>query len=104
MKIFTIFLSSPGDCNDERNAVHQLANRLNVDPLVKVIGHIEVIAWDWGAGVPLDALRSPQSSVNKHLATPEACDIFVGIFRCRFGTPLLTTILGMLQSLLLKRY
>lgn len=36
----------------------------------------------------MDALRSPQGSVNEHLPTPETCDLFVGIFRCRLGTPL----------------
>ncbi|KAB0667424.1 hypothetical protein F6V25_01605 [Oryzomonas japonica] len=88
MKLFKIFLSSPGDCNDERNAVHQLVARLNADPLVEALTHIEVVAWDWGAGVPLDALHSPQGSVNEHMPTPEVCDLFIGIFRCRFGTPL----------------
>jgi hypothetical protein len=88
MKLLKIFLSSPGDCNAERNAIHQLVTRLNADPLVAVFAHLEVVAWDWGAGVPFDALCSPQGSVNEHLPTPEFCDLFVGIFRHRFGTPL----------------
>lgn len=90
MQIVSIFLSSPGDCKSERNAAHELVERLNADPLIAARAHIEVIAWDWGAGVPLDALRSPQDSVNEHLPVPEVCDVFVGIFRTRFGTPLPT--------------
>lgn len=90
MSTFRIFLSSPGDCSDERDAVQETALRLNADPLVSSFVHIEMVAWDWGAGVPLEALASPQESVNKHLALPEDCDAFVGIFRCKLGTPLPT--------------
>lgn len=88
MPIFRIFLSSPGDCAEERAVVHDVALRLNTDPLVASFTKIEVAAWDWGAGVPLEALCSPQESVNNHLALPEDCDLFVGVFRCKLGTPL----------------
>lgn len=88
MRTVRIFLSSPGDCNNERTAVHELVSSLNSDPLVSVHSCLRVVAWDWEPGVPLDALKSPQASVNEYLSTPEACDLFIGIFRCRFGTPL----------------
>lgn len=87
---YRIFLSSPGDCTDERAATHEIVARLNADSLVASFAHVDVIAWDWGAGVPLEALASPQSSVNEHLILPEDCDLFLGIFRCKFGTPLPT--------------
>lgn len=86
-----LFLSSPGDCHAERAATHGVATRLNADPVIASFARVEVVAWDWAAGVPLDALASPQVSVNKRLPVPEDCDVFVGIFRCRFGTPLPTT-------------
>ncbi len=88
MTAYRIFLSSPGDCASERNLVHEVVGRLNADPLVSTVVRLEVVAWDWGAGVPLAALSSPQSSVNRHLPTPDDCDLFLGIFNCRFGTPL----------------
>jgi hypothetical protein len=88
MMPYRIFLSSPGDCIDERNAVHDVVARVNADPLVSAFTRLEVVAWDWGAGVPLEALSSPQTSVNRHLPTPDDCDLFLGIFNCRFGTPL----------------
>lgn len=90
MSTFRIFLSSPGDCAEERDAVHEIASRLNADPLVSSFIRVEVVAWDWGTGVPLEALASPQESVNRHLALPEDCDVFVGIFRCRLGSALPT--------------
>lgn len=89
MTPYRIFLSSPGDCAEERNAVHAVVARMNADPFVSAFTRMEVIAWDWGAGVPLDALSSPQRSVNKYLPTPDDCDLFLGIFNCRLGTPLL---------------
>lgn len=88
MSTFRIFLSSPGDCAEERDVVHEIASRLNVDPLVSSFTRIEIAAWDWGAGVPLEALCSPQESVNRHLALPEDCDLVIGIFRCKLGTHL----------------
>lgn len=88
MEILRVFLSSPGDCNSERTAVHNLVARLNADPLVSVHTHFEVVAWDWAGGIPLDALHSPQVSVNARLPAPELCHVFIGIFRCRFGSPL----------------
>lgn len=86
--LFRIFLSSPGDCTEERAAVHEIALKLNSDPIVNSFAQVDVVAWDWGVGVPLEALASPQVSVNNHLALPEDCDLFVGIFRCKFGTRL----------------
>ncbi|MDZ4202825.1 MAG: hypothetical protein U1C96_11855 [Gallionella sp.] len=91
MQSFRIFLSSPGDCADERSACHEVASRLNSDPLVSSFTRIEVVAWDWGTGIPLEALASPQESVNIHLELPEDCEVFVGIFCCRLGTPLPTS-------------
>ncbi len=88
MTQYRIFLSSPGDCVEERNTVHDVVARVNADPLVSVFTRLEVVAWDWGAGVPLEVLSSPQTSVNRHLPTPDDCDLFLGIFNCRFGTPL----------------
>lgn len=88
MSPFRLFLSSPGDCAEERQAVHEVAARLNADPFVNAFTRIEVVAWDQGHGIPLELLASPQASVNKHLPAPEACDVFIGIFHCRLGTPL----------------
>lgn len=88
MRPFLLFLSSPGDCADERQAVHDVAARLNADPLVRSFTHVEVVAWDQGHGIPLELLASPQTSVDSHLPAPESCDVFIGIFKCRLGTPL----------------
>ena len=87
MNKLRLFLSSPGDCVNERNAVHRVVKKLNTD-FAPSQAQIEVVAWDMGHGVPLEALASPQMSLNKHMPTPENCEIFVGIFKWRFGSPL----------------
>ena len=88
MMPYRIFLSSPGDCVEERSAVHVVVARLNADPLVSGFAHLEVMAWDLGAGVPLEALSSPQMSGSRQRPTPDDCDLFLGIINWRFGTPL----------------
>lgn len=85
-----IFLSSPGDCTAERAIVHEITSHLNIDPLVSSFARVKVVAWDWGAGIPLEALATPQESVNRHLALPEDCEVFIGIFQCKIGTALPT--------------
>lgn len=88
MNPYRIFLSSPGDCKAERQAVGAVICKLNADPLVQKIAKMELIAWDLGQRIPMDAARSPQTSVNANLAVPESCNLFIGIFRNRIGTPL----------------
>lgn len=88
MRTFRIFLSSPGDCEAERNAALVVLQRLNADPLIAQFARLEIVAWDWGTGVPFDALASPQVSVNNRMPVPEECDVYIGIFRGRFGSPI----------------
>lgn len=90
MRVIRIFLSSPGDCTPERNVTHEIVATLNADPIISGFAKVEVVAWDWAHGIPFDALYTPQTSVNTYLPTPEECDVFIGISRCRFGTPLPT--------------
>lgn len=70
--------------------MHEITSHLNIDPLVSSFARVEIVAWDWGAGVPLEALATPQESVNRHLALPEDCEVFIGIFQCKIGTALPT--------------
>ncbi len=88
MRSIRIFLSSPGDCAEERAAAHEVVQKLSDDPVVRGFATLEVIAWDWNGGIPMEAHQSPQTSVNQRLPVPEACEVYVGIFRSRFGSPL----------------
>lgn len=64
MRVVRIFLSSPGDCKRERNAISHLVARINVDPLISKQARVEVVRWDWAPGVPMEALEPPQKSVD----------------------------------------
>lgn len=88
-RTLTLFLSSPGDCARERRAVERVVGKLLRDPYLKDRFHLQVEAWDTdGRTVPLVATRPPQESVDRAVKRPEDCDLFVGIFRGRMGTPL----------------
>ena len=85
-----IFISSPGDVQDERNLARQLIkDELPVDG--SLFGKISLLPFSWDdphAGVPLLANLTPQEAVNRGLGRPADCEIVVVIFWSRMGTPL----------------
>ncbi|MFY0529644.1 hypothetical protein ACN28I_42930 [Archangium gephyra] len=89
LRTLILFLSSPGDCSQEREAASRVVDKLNRDPELKHRFQLQVERWDWATSkLPMWATLPPQESVNRGLLSPEACDLFVGIFRGRMGTPL----------------
>lgn len=88
MHTVRIFISSSQDCASERAAAKAVIAKLNQDPVIRQLANVLAIAWDGKIPVPFDAIHSPQISVDRHLPAPESCDVFVGIARCRFGTPI----------------
>jgi hypothetical protein len=83
----SLFLSSPGDCQQERDAVREVVQRLNSNPLLRSQFRITIEASDTDHGVPMPSSIPPQDGVNLAIKSPEECDLFVCIFRSRFGTP-----------------
>lgn len=84
-----VFLSSPGDVVEERNAAREILEKLAREPLLRGRVTIEVISWDDpDAPAPMLANLSPQDAVNRGLPTPAMCDLTVAILWGRFGTPL----------------
>lgn len=84
-----LFLSSPGDCDKERQHIRDIVDALNKDPACLRDGI--VIRIQESDGVPYSAVISPQRSVNDYRKRPEECDLFVCIFRNRFGSPTATS-------------
>ena len=85
-----IFISSPGDVQDERNLARQL---IKDEPPVdgSLLGKISLLPFSWDdphAGVPLLASMTPQEAVDRGLGRPAECEIVVVIFWSRMGTPL----------------
>lgn len=83
----SLFLSSPGDCQQERDAVREVVGRLNSNPLLRSQFRITIEASDTDHGVPMPSSLPPQDGVDLTIKSPEECDLFVCIFRSRFGTP-----------------
>lgn len=84
-----IFLSSPGDVANERNAARQVMEELSRGPLLKGRVAIDVIAWDdRAAPAPMEAAVTPQESVNRYTGMPADCDLTVVILWSRLGTVL----------------
>ena len=84
-----LFLSSPGDVADERQAVRRVLEDLALTPLLRTRVRFDLVAWDDPAApVPLDATETPQLSVNRYKGPPRDCDLTVVILWSRLGTPL----------------
>lgn len=79
--IIRLFLSSPGDVENERNMVHEVAAQLNRMMGEQMRFRLEVI--DWETHVTPNMGR-PQEVINQQIRD---YDIFVGIMWKRFGTP-----------------
>jgi hypothetical protein len=88
--IVNVFLSSPGDVPEERNAARDLLRaELPYDPLLRGKVMFDVTSWDDPAApAPMLPTQTPQSSVNRFMRRPGQCHIVVVILAGRLGTPL----------------
>jgi len=86
--LIRIFLSSPGDVNQERKIVLDEIDLLPDLPMFRDKVMIRTIAWDKpGAGTVMRATLTPQEAINKGLPKPADCDIVIVMFWSRMGTP-----------------
>lgn len=84
-----IFLASPGDVLEERQAARALLLKLEREPLVRRDFTIEVVSWDDpDAPAPMLAALTPQQAVARALPKPSECDVTVVVLWGRMGTPL----------------
>lgn len=87
---FRIFLSSPGDVNDERDTAQRIVHELNNDPEFRESFHLILYRWDDPAVVlPMPADETPQRSVDVYMIKPSACDLVVVLFWSRMGSKLI---------------
>jgi eukaryotic-like serine/threonine-protein kinase len=79
VKRLTLFVSSPGDVQPERERVERVVGILNGDfvGLVK----IDVVRWE-------TRYYAAHASFQPQIVRPSDCDVVVGIVRARLGTPL----------------
>lgn len=79
----TVFVASPSDVGDERDALEEVIRELN-QTLPTTLGiRLELVRWETHTLPELGS--DPQAVVNKQIE--DNYDIFIGILWARFGTP-----------------
>jgi|GEM_PF-2056448 len=85
-----VFISSPGDVNDERIIAQKVIEQLPYRPVFREKVAFRIVAWDKpGAGTSMRVSMSPQDAINLKLPRPSECDIVIVIFWSRMGTELI---------------
>lgn len=83
-----VFISSPGDVNDERKIALEVIEQLPYQPVFRDKVAFRIVAWDKpGADTSMRATMTPQDAINRGLPKPSECDIVVVLFWSRLGTP-----------------
>lgn len=82
-QILSVFVASPSDVSDERNALEEIIRELNITWSREIGLRLELVRWETHAfpGSGQDA----QDVINSKI--PDDYDIFIGIMWHRFGTP-----------------
>jgi len=84
-----VFIGSPSDVPDERQAILEICHRLQYGPNLRGKAYIEPVSWDGPFGsVPMLAQVDPQAAVLRGLPKPSECDIAIFVLWSRYGTPL----------------
>ena len=79
MNVLRVFLASPSDLEDERKATKEMADRLNLT--IRAAGWtVELLGWE----DRLPGFGRPQAQINDDV---DACDLFLGVLWCRWGSP-----------------
>jgi hypothetical protein len=81
--VFSLFVASPGDVEDERDRLEEIIRELNITWSREFGIRLELIRWETHAypGIGEDA----QAVINEQI--PADHDLFIGIMWCRYGTP-----------------
>jgi chromosomal replication initiator protein len=82
---FRVVVASPGDVAAERKALQEVVTELNLTAAPHLGCQIVLCRWETDAH-PGFHIEGPQALIDSILRIEE-CDVFVGIFWMRFGTP-----------------
>jgi site-specific recombinase XerD len=85
LRILRIVVASPNDVKDERNILAEVATELNRGIAKDHALHIEISRWETDA-FPSFHVEGAQGVIDSVLHI-EDCDLLIGIFWKRFGTP-----------------
>lgn len=79
-KILYTFLASPGDLQEEREAIHDVVDEFNESWADELGYQIELLGWENTAA----GFGRPQELINQYV---DRCDLFIGLIYKRWGTP-----------------
>ena len=80
IKLYRVFIASPGDLADERKALRDVVERINGICARETDWRIELLGWE----DTLPGAGRPQELINADL---EKADLFIGCLWQRWGTP-----------------
>lgn len=84
LKVFKCFISSPGDCNTERELCEKIIEKINTG-LAQHLGiNFKLFMWEYD--VLPDMGKNGQEIIDESIVESDY-DIFVGIMKNRFGNP-----------------
>ncbi len=83
ISIIQVFVASPGDVQEERNALQSIVNEVNQNIGSSLGIRLELVRWE--TNVTPGFGSDPQDVINKQIG--DSYDIFIGILWARAGTP-----------------
>lgn len=84
-RIYRILIASPGDLDEERKSIPELINRWNAVNSKKYGIHLQHVMWEIDSFPEVKKEGDPQKVLNEQII--KNCDILLGIFWTRLGTP-----------------
>jgi hypothetical protein len=85
VRLFKVFVASPGDVQEERQAIEPVVDEINQTMGRQLRLRLDVVRWETDA-YPGFAAGGPQAVIDGQLPV-EDCDVVIGIFWRRLGTP-----------------
>ena len=79
-KLIYVFLASPGDLQDERRAIRDVATEFNTNWADSLGYQVELLGWE----ETVAGFGRPQDLINRDV---DRCDLFIGMIWKRWGTP-----------------
>jgi len=79
LQTLRVFIASPSDLNDERNAISEVADSLNATFGPEANLHIQILRWE----DTLPSVGRPQALINEDL---DKADLFIGILSRKWGS------------------
>jgi hypothetical protein len=85
VRLLKVFVASPGDVADERRAIEPVVQEINQTMGRRVGLMLDLMKWETDT-YPGLATGGPQAVIDRQMPV-EDCDVVIGIFWRRFGTP-----------------